>query len=153
MNAQQKTRSKSIIVRRDSVAAGDDVFAPHAQKINVERDESLEFTLEKILATHYLPSILGGKATWIVVGKNPLAVTAQQWSKPHFLVEPVTRTQDLIDFTNEWQLEFRYWCQVEPNEVVASIKQEKRLPDKYGRDKKKLGNIFERIRELFSKSS
>jgi hypothetical protein len=136
MNIQQKSRTKTIIVWRDSVAAGDDVFAPHEIKIEVENNESIETTLEKILATHYLPSIQGGKATWIVVGKNSLAVIAQQWSKPHFLVESVARIENLIEFTKDHHLEFMYWCQVEPNEVVASIEQGKPLPDKYGRDKK-----------------
>ena len=136
MNMQQKNGSKNIIIWRDSVAAGDDVDAPHEIKIMVENDESIETTLEKILATHYLASIQGGKATWIVVGKNPLAVIAQQWSKPHFLVTSSAHTEDLIEVTKKYQLEFRYWCQVEPNEVVASIEQGKPLPDRYGRDKK-----------------
>jgi hypothetical protein len=135
MAAQTGRKSQNIIIWRDSVAAGDDVFAPHEQKIKVENDETIETTLEKILATHYLPNIQGGKATWIVFGKNSLAVIAQQWSKPHFLVESVSPTANLIEITNDHHLEFIYWCQVEPNEVVASIEQGKPLPDKYGRDK------------------
>jgi hypothetical protein len=134
MNKPQKRRPENIIIWRDSVAAGDDVFAPHEIKIKVENTETIESTLEKILATHYLPSIQGGKATWIIFGKNPVAIIAQQWSKPHYLVAPVTHTKDLIEFTDDHQLEFIYWCQVEPNEVVASIKLGKPLPDKYGRD-------------------
>jgi hypothetical protein len=136
MNMKQKSRPKNIIIWRDSVAAGDDVFAPHEKEIKFENNESIETTLEKILATHYLPSIQGGKATWIVVGKYSLAVIAQQWSKPYFLVESFAHTKDLIELSNDHQLEFKYWCQVEPNEVVASIEQGKPLPDMYGRDKK-----------------
>lgn len=136
MEHQPKRISENIIVWRDSVAAGDDIFAPHAIKIKVDNNESIETTLGKILASHYLPSIQGDKATWIVVGKNSLAVVAQQWSKPHFLVEAVTPTCNLIEFTNEHHLDFRYWCQVEPNEVVACLEQGKPLPDRYGSDKK-----------------
>jgi hypothetical protein len=133
MNMQQKRKSKNIIIWRDSVAAGDDVFAPHEKKIKVENNETFENTLEKILATHYLPSIQGGQATWIVVGKTPLAVVAQQWSKPYYLAESVAHIGDLIEFTSNYQLEFKYWCQVEPNEVIMCIKQGRPLPDKFGR--------------------
>ena len=137
MTVYKNRQSLNIIIWRDSVAAGDDVFAPHEQKVKIEDGETIETTLEKILETHYLPKIQGGKATWIVVGKNSLAVVAQQCSKPLFLIEANTETKDLLDFTNKWHLDFRYWCQVEPNEVAESIKQGKPLPDKYGRDKKK----------------
>jgi hypothetical protein len=136
MNMQPESSSKDITIWRDSVAAGDDIFAPHEIKIRVEYDESIETTLEKILATHYLPSIQGGKATWILVGKSSLAVIAQQWSMPHFFIKLNARTESLVEFTNKWQLEFKYWCQVEPDEVAACIEQGKPLPDRYGRDKK-----------------
>ena len=135
MKMQPESRSKDIIVWRDSVTASDDIFAPHEIKIKDENDESIETTLEKILATRYLPSIQGGKATWILVGKSSLAVIAEQWSKPHFFVEPGAHTKSLIEFTNKCQLEFRYWCLVEPNEVAECIEQGKPLPDMYGRDK------------------
>jgi hypothetical protein len=136
MNIQPKRRSKKIIVWRESVAMADDVFAPHETKIKIENDETFESTLEKILATRYLPSIQGGQATWIVVGKNPLAVVAQQWSKPYFFVEATSQTKNLIEFENDHQLEFKYWSQVEPNKVIASIEQEKPLPDIFDRDEK-----------------
>lgn len=134
MNIQSKKRSKKIIVWRESVAMADDVFAPHEKKIKVENDETLESTLEKILATHYLPSIQGGQATWIVVGKNPLAVIAQQWLKPYFFVEAIVQTKELIEFANDHQLEFKYWGQVEPSKVIASIEQGTPLPDKFRRE-------------------
>ena len=151
MIRQSKRRSKNIIIWRDSVAAGDDFNPPHAKKIKAESNESIEEVLEKILGTHYLPSIIGGKATWIVEGKFPLAVIAQQWSKPYYLVEASTPIEGLVEF-NDHQLKFVYWCQVEPNEVIASIKQGKPLPNRYGGDKKKETNIFERISRLFFKS-
>jgi hypothetical protein len=134
MNPRQEKESKHILIWRDSVAAGDDVFAPHEVAINVEYDERIERTLEKIVAARYLPSILGGKATWIVIGKKPVAVIAQQWREPHYFVESTTRTEDLIESTDDHQLEFLYWCQVEPGQVVESLEQGKPLPDKYGRE-------------------
>ena len=137
MISRQQREPKNIILWRDSVAAGDDAFAPHEVTIHIEYDESMEATLEKILATHYLPLIQGGKATWILVGRKPIAVVAQQWLEPHYLVESTTRTEDLIGSAGDHHLEFMYWCQVEPGEVVKSLEQGSRLPDKYGRDHKK----------------
>ena len=153
MNTQQKRRSKNIIVWRDSVAAGDDIFPRHEIRIKTEGGETFESVLGKILATHYLPSILGGKATWIVVGKSPLAVVAQQWSKPHYLVEPVAHIEKLIELENSHHLEFMYWCQVEPNKVVASIEQGKPLPDRFGIGEKEQTSLFACIGRWFSRSS
>lgn len=130
MNTQKKRRPKNIIVWRDSVAAGDDIYPRHEKRIKTKSGETVESVLEKILAMHYLPSIIGGKATWIVVGKSPLAVVAQQWSKPHYLVEPSAHIEKLIEIKDGHHLEFMYWCQVEPNKVVASIEQGKPLPDR-----------------------
>jgi hypothetical protein len=152
MSQQSKRRSKNIIIWRDSVAAGDDFNPPHAKKIKAESDETIEKVLEKILDIYYLPSIIGGKATWIVEGKFPLAVIAQQWSKPYYLVDASTPIGNLVELVGDHQLKFIYWCQAEPNEVIASIKQGKPLPDRYGGDKKKETNIFERIGRLFFKS-
>ncbi|MBK9008067.1 MAG: hypothetical protein IPM31_13880 [Anaerolineae bacterium] len=152
MGTQQKRRSKNIIIWRDSVAAGDDIYPRHEKRIKMESGETVESMLEKILAIHYLPSIIDGKATWIVVGKNPLAVVAQQRSKPHYLVEPTALIENLIERKDGHHLEFMYWCQVEPQKVIASIKQGKPLPDKFGMDKKSKTSLVARIRKLFSTS-
>jgi hypothetical protein len=133
MSIQKKHK---VLVWRHSVSAADDLFAPHEKILKVKDDETIETTLDKILATHYLPNIQGGKATWIVTGKNSLAVVAQQWLKPYFLMEATTPIKDLLDFTDERQIEFLYWRQVEPNEIIECIKQDKPLPDQHGRDKK-----------------
>ena len=152
-DTQRERRFKNIIFWRDSVAAGDDINPRHERIIKIESGETVESVLEKILSMHYLPSILGGKATWIVMGKSPLAVVAQQWSKPHFLVEPTTHIENLVELKDGHHLEFMYWCQVEPNKVVASIEQGKPLPDQYGRDEKSKMSVFARIRKWFSASS
>ena len=134
MNVQQGSSPENIIFQRDSVAAGDDVTAPHQETIKFESSASIESVLEKILAARYLPSIQGGKATWIVVGKFPLAVVAQQWLHPRYMIASTTPVEELIEFSAKYQLDFRYWAQADPNKVVDSIKQGKPWPDRYGRD-------------------
>ena len=131
---RKKPRSRKpghVIIWRESVAAGDDVDAPHELEVKVEQNEPIDRTVEKILANRYLASIQGGKATWILMGRKPIAVLAQQWSKPHFLVEPTTCTEELIASTGDRQFEFLYWCQVEPHKVVDCIVQGKPWPDRY----------------------
>ena len=90
-------KPQTITIWRDSVAAGDDVFAPHELKIEIEENETIETTLGEILTRHYLASIQGGKATWIVVRKTALVVIAQQWEKPQYLIEKTLRTKDVLD--------------------------------------------------------
>ena len=152
MNTPQKRRSKIIIIWRDSAAAGDDINSPHEKRIKIDSGETVDSVLEKIFTTHYLPSISGGKATWIVFGKSPLAVVAQQWSKPHFLVDPTIPIENLIELKDNHHLELMYWCQVEPQKVIASIEQGQPLPDKYGRDEKSKMSLLARIINLFTLS-
>jgi hypothetical protein len=67
----------SLIVWRDSVCAGDDGDAPHERTFSASADVSLRDIAAQILNGHYLASISGGKATWILEGERPLLVSAQ----------------------------------------------------------------------------
>ena len=100
----------SIKVERDSVCAGDDGDAPHTQTFELNDGTTLEDTLKHIIGSRYLASIQGGKATWIVHGKMPLAVVAQQWLEPKFLVDPLQEIPDR-------ELFFEYCQQKDPDEV------------------------------------
>lgn len=78
----------SFVIWRDSVAMGDDVDAPHERVVPLEDHASIGAVVEAMLRTPYLASIVGGRATWIVEGARPLAVVAQQWAAPRWLVAP-----------------------------------------------------------------
>ena len=123
--------SLSLIAWRDSVCAGDDCDAPHELSISVPRDVSVLQVAERFGG--YLPSIQGGKATWILEGRRPLAVFAQQWSEPRFLVAPESPFVSLVDLDATPHLQFRYWCQVDPERVFDCLRRGQQLPDKYGR--------------------
>ena len=65
-----KNQSKlSIMLTRDSVAAGDDYDAPHEKKITI-----LPFTdpvsLARESATNYLPNVAGVGHSWVCVLNN-----------------------------------------------------------------------------------
>ena len=113
--------SFSMIVWRDSVCAGDDGDAPHAWVLRMSRDTSLRDLIKVCLERRYLASISGGKATWILEATRPLAVIAQQWVEPRYLVAPATPIFSLIDVAANPHLHFRYRCQTDPDQVFASL--------------------------------
>lgn len=128
MNAKNRL---TLNVSRDSVCAGDDIDAPHSMQLSVGADETLAKLLSRIVGMPYLASIFGGKATWIVESAIPLAVVAQQWDRPAYLVDPAVRIVDCVSFDIPRPLFFRYWCRVDPAVVLACLKAGRPLPDKY----------------------
>jgi hypothetical protein len=104
----------TILIDRDSVCAGDDVEA-HVRSITVDPGESLEELICRVLASRFLAQIGGGKASWIAIADaNPVAVIAQQWSKPAFL-EAVRAS------TMPSRLHFAYHAQRDPDELLESV--------------------------------
>ena len=111
-----------IYVTRDSVCAGDDGDAPHAQTFTVPGETTVAAAVEHVVASRYLPSISGGLATWSVSSGIPVAVAAQQWSRPrHFHVYDGLRRLDVRD--GVLRLHFSYHTQLDP-EIVATVLQQ-----------------------------
>ncbi|MER7755374.1 hypothetical protein [Kitasatospora sp. NPDC097643] len=74
-----------IHLTRDSVAAGDDVDAPHARTLTVPDGLDLAAVCAALgLPRPTLPLIGGGRASWILRAADgtALAVLAQQWPEP-----------------------------------------------------------------------
>ena len=127
-------RAPSLIIWRDSVCAGDDIDAPHELKVRISPETSLRELVEQFLeGRRYLANVEGGKATWILEGKRPIAVFALQWDQPRYLVPPESSIASVIDADSVPQFNFRYWCQVDPDVVFNCLQQRKRLPDRYGK--------------------
>lgn len=122
-----------VVIWRDSVAMGDDFNAPHEWVLKVPRDAAVAKVAEEILRTHYLARIGGGLATWILEGRLPVAVLAQQWSEPRWVVDPTSPISELCRSGHRAHFEVRYWCQVDPERVFASLMSGAPLPDRYGR--------------------
>ena len=109
-----------ILITRDSVAAGDDIEAPHERTLSFPDGMSLEEIIGKVSSSGYLASITGGKATWSVVSRAPLAVVAQQWSKPRLLVWRPQSISALRSKHGIPHLHFNYHAQQDP-EVVCEV--------------------------------
>ncbi|MCX7421236.1 MAG: hypothetical protein NT013_17070 [Planctomycetia bacterium] len=124
----------SLSIERDSVCAGDDCDAPHRVSIQVHSESTLAQVLEVIQGMGYLAHIAGGCATWIVESDRPLAVMAEQWKTPRFLIASETRIAACQTNDGSRPLFFRYWCQVDPDRVFDCLKAGQPLPDQYGRE-------------------
>ena len=128
--------TNQLIVWRDSVCAGDDCDAPHEIVLTVG-SESLRSVTRRLIARQYLAAIAGGLATWILQsgtrGNCSLAVLAQQWPEPRFLVNPDADVFSYIQSDANPHLNLRYWCQVDPTRVFECLVRGDPLPDQYGR--------------------
>ena len=133
MCTHQPEHVLALCIWRDSVCLADDCEAPHELSLSLPLDASLGHVTDQIIRRSYLASIAGGRATWILEARRPLAVFAQQWSQPRFLLSPDVRLTSIVDLAATPHLQFRYWCQVDPNIVFGCLQHEQPLPDMYGR--------------------
>ncbi|MEO3754146.1 hypothetical protein ABGB06_26430 [Streptomyces sp. B6B3] len=106
---------------RGSVAMGDD-SRPHDETLDLPPETPLADVVGHILGRPFLATIASGKATWILVtGRRPLAVVAQQWDHPRFLVDPSLPIRTWDDEGRGVALMFRYWKQHDPDHVFDEL--------------------------------
>lgn len=114
----------------------DDCDAPHELVVPAD-GESLRGVIRQLYRASYLAAIAGGRATWILeTGERkgrPLAVLAQQWAHPRFLVEPGVAVTAYVQSDTVPHLYLRYWCQADPEEVFDCLQRGEPLPDRYAR--------------------
>ncbi len=127
-------RTSKLSVERDSVCAADDIHAPHTKPFAFRGKDTLAEVLSTILGAGYLANIAGGKATWIVEADGkPVAVVAQQWDSPEFLIDSATLVTDCTTPDAPRSLFFNYWCQVEPDIVFDCLRWGRPLPNRYAK--------------------
>jgi hypothetical protein len=102
-----------ILITRGSVAMGDDADAPHHSEISLAGNASLPAIIKAIIQSNYLASIVGGKATWTVTYRIPVAVVAQQWPKPKMLA-PLPKLSSLSFSGDVLSMHFDYRTQQDP---------------------------------------
>lgn len=111
-----------IYVTRDSVAAGDDIHAPHTMTIKGPPGQNVEAAIAAALANRYLPRIEGGRATWSVASNKLVAVVAQQWRKPRLLGAISQDSYDGLDTEGGvLRLHFSYHAQQDPDVVFEVL--------------------------------
>ena len=105
-----------ILLTRDSVAMGDDDDAPHHREMNIADDTSLQAVIKAVLQSRYLATIGGGKATWTIISRIPIAIVAQQWTEPKILM-PAPSLSSLDFSDNVLYMHFDYRTQQDPDSI------------------------------------
>jgi hypothetical protein len=116
-----------VRVDRDSVCAGDDVEA-HDRILAVPDTGTLEGLTSSVLRVFDLPRIQGGRATWCLTSRRPVAVVAQEWSAPRMVPWQSRPISDCKMVDGVVRLHFNYLAQVDP-EIVLQVLQRLRLED------------------------
>lgn len=116
-------------IQRDSVCMGDDMLS-HELEIVFNETISLSELVQLIIQNNslprikYLPTISGDKATWVLTyNYRPLAVMAQEWEIPKYLVDKDERLLSFIDFGSHKPIEFQYLAQTDPQMVFERLEQ------------------------------
>lgn len=107
---------------RDSVAAGDDVVSHDEDRV-VDRRRPLERFVAELFRDGYLPSIQGGRATWILrtgIRGEAIGVAATRVGRLDSFRLTVGRGIDLGEVGDA--LHFQYEAQRDPDEVLAELR-------------------------------
>ncbi|MES2461968.1 MAG: hypothetical protein V4671_15395 [Armatimonadota bacterium] len=125
-----------VLIDRDSVCAGDDT-EPHQTDLRISPSATIADLLALVAQRHYLASISGGKATWLIevpgLPKSVIGVAAQQWNAPRLLIPSATPLSVLFPTDRKPSLFFRYWLQSDPDLVFSHLQAGKEPPDRHSR--------------------
>ena len=114
--------SLTLHLTRDSVAAADDVDAPHELALLVPDDTTTAAMVAAILDADYLPRIASGKATWSVFSERTLAVIAQQWPEPRMVSDLPHPPEQLRREAGGYRFHVNYHVQQDPETVLAVLR-------------------------------
>ena len=117
----------NIQLTRDSVAMGDDVDAPHPHTLYLTENTTIIEIVDTIIRANYLPNIHGGKATWSVASKKPIALIAQQWSGAKLLPQLHHSFDTLLGNDDGYKIHINYHAQTDPD-VVYRVLSRFKLP-------------------------
>lgn len=99
---------------REPVCAGDDAKS-HDEVIDINEKQRLEQALTEISNGPYLAYITDGHVSWLALAGRDgrmLAVVAQQWDQPKWLVNSRWRLRKIGA-----SIHFRYYGRVDPDEL------------------------------------
>jgi hypothetical protein len=112
----------TVALTRDSVCAADDIDAPHEKRFSIPVKAALSELYEAVSGQDYLARIAGGDATWVLkIGTENIAVLAQQWRRPMFLLPSTTAVRQFADETRVCEVHIEYHTQKNPVEIAKSL--------------------------------
>lgn len=83
----------------------------------VQEDATVSDVLLAMLQADYLPGIGGGRATWLVMGLKPVAVIAQQWTAPRWLISPDLPVEVARDPSGQYDFWVHYGGDTDPEKT------------------------------------
>ena len=110
-----------VHITRDSVCAGDDAKAPNARSCQIGDTWSWPELVGRIWQASDLPSIDGGRATWVLASGILLAVAAQEWDQPHVFFRLEGDRRDLDMAGGDLRAHWSYLAQIDPAMVVQAL--------------------------------
>lgn len=111
-----------IRLTRESVCAADDCHAPHEKNLTVPDDSTVQ-DLAETIQREYLPKIQGGRATWSLVTRVPVAVLAQQWREAKVIFPFDDVVAKLASPGGPVRLHVNYHAQLDPDVVLEVLKE------------------------------
>jgi hypothetical protein len=102
-----------VALTRDGVCQGDDADA-HERGIVLQDGLSLKEIVVAISEADYLPTIAGGRATWGVISRVPIAVIAQQRRRPRMMGSIPSRPNDLDYRDGALRCHLMYFADLSP---------------------------------------
>ncbi|MGH7282757.1 MAG: hypothetical protein ACRELY_14620 [Polyangiaceae bacterium] len=89
--------------------------------------DTWEAFIANVRAAYSLPQIAGGQATWCLASRRPIAVFAQQWSKPRMVSWNMHDVLTTTTVDGIMHVHFTYFAQIDP-EITFEILRRLRLP-------------------------
>ncbi|MEU7579926.1 hypothetical protein AB0B50_20255 [Streptomyces sp. NPDC041068] len=112
-----------VHLTRDSVAMGDDAFAPHEDTRDLPAEMSLCEAVASVVGSGYLAHIAGGEATWVATSAGTsIAVVAQQWTEPRLIGPGGLSLASLAGDDGAVRWHFRYLVQRDPVAVYEELR-------------------------------
>jgi len=100
---------------------GDDA-EPHDRVFRVPDAETLQPIMTTVLRTYELPRIDGGRATWCLTSRRPIAVIAQQWSSPQMVSWRPLPISACKMVNGMLRFHFIYFAQLDPAVVLEVLR-------------------------------
>ena len=111
----------NCLLTRESVAAGDDVYAPHQLAVSFPHVRSVKDLVKAIADADYIPR-MGKSASWCISSGEPLALVSSTWSEPQPIrMWPPLEALDIRDGVVHCHIS--YMAGHEPEVVLAVLRE------------------------------
>ncbi|QIO08085.1 hypothetical protein [Acinetobacter lanii] len=115
-----------VVIQRDSVSMGDDIQAPHAYRVWISSQTTIEACCTELNLHLYLPKIVTGEAVWTVENAqgDAMLLIAQQWADLYYFVPQHSLLLEHLIFDETHQaytLYLRYHMQIDPQLLIQQL--------------------------------